>query len=720
MKRILLPLIASCISISLQANEPIVPVKTSTPPKIDGILDDECWQNQEPLTNFISFIPDFGKTLADKTYAYTSYDEENLYFAFRCLDSEPDKIKVTMDARDNIQQDDWVCINLDSFNDQQGLYALYANPLGCQMDSRFSSGMEDFSVDMVWYSEGRITEEGYTVEIRIPLKSIRFAKKEVVQMGVFFERYQSRTNTHVSVPELDPEQGYAFMGQLNTIEYTGVKHYTLLELLPAVTYSAKNAQEDGSFQSIERKPDVSLTAKYGITSQLVMDATVNPDFSQVESDAGQVDVNLRYDLYYDEKRPFFLEGQEYFNLAACNSTVIDPLRTMVHSRKIINPITGMKVTGKAGSKNTVAALYAMDQMPDDEQAAYGKYAHFPVFRYKRSLKDDSYLGFLYTGRELDSTFNRAAGFDGQIRTGKASMLDYQALFSQTKMNAGGETFGGHILGAKFYRGTSKMRYAFTAKDVSEDFYTSTGFLTRTGISYLTATVAPSFYPKAEFIRKVEIEGFTSLTRDRIYNMNETFNHLSALATFKGFHIMKLKYSYSTEVFLGERFKTGGLHYLWQYQINKQLFYTFLYRGTQRIYYSANPYQGYGKNLTGAIQYNPGEKLHSELILNYSDFYNKETKEQVYDYLISRLKLTYQVNKYLFFRGIIEHNNYHNTLLTDFLASFTYIPGTVVHLGYGSMYEKTQWDTNQDRYIESSNYLEMNRGLFFKASYLYRF
>jgi hypothetical protein len=93
---------------------------------------------------------------------------------------------------------------------------------------------------------------------------------------------------------------------------------------------------------------------------------------------------------------------------------------------------------------------------------------------------------------------------------------------------------------------------------------------------------------------------------------------------------------------------------------------------------------------------------------------------VYDYLISRLKLTYQVNKYLFFRGIIEHNNYHNTLLTDFLASFTYIPGTVVHLGYGSMYEKTQWDTNQDRYIESNNYLEMNRGLFFKASYLYRF
>jgi hypothetical protein len=270
------------------------PVKTNSPLKIDGILDEEVWINNQGISGFRTFIPDFGKELPYNTIVWLAYDDENIYFAFRCYDNEPDKIKVSMDARDNIRQDDWVCVNLDSFNDQQTLYCIYVNANGIQMDTRFAAGIEDLGIDLVWYSAGKIDDYGYTIEIQLPLKSIRFSNKEPVIMSAFFERYVSRLSTHVSFPELNPAKGYAFFGQMQPIQYDGVEHYKLIEILPSVTYSYKGAQEAGSMVTTENKPDAGLTFKYGITSQLILDAAINPDFSQVEADAGQVDANLRY------------------------------------------------------------------------------------------------------------------------------------------------------------------------------------------------------------------------------------------------------------------------------------------------------------------------------------------------------------------------------------------------------------------------------------------
>ncbi len=196
------------------ADPPLVPLKTETPPIIDGVLDDPVWQKAPSVTGFKTFIPDFDRDMPDKTIAYYAYDRENLYFAFKCYDSEPDKIKTSVTRRDNMYADDFVCINLDSFNDQQGLYALYVNPTGIQGDSRFAAGQEDRSVDFVWYSGGKIDDDGYSIEIRIPLKSIRFANKETVEMGILFERRVSRRSEHCMYPPMDPAQGYAFLTQM--------------------------------------------------------------------------------------------------------------------------------------------------------------------------------------------------------------------------------------------------------------------------------------------------------------------------------------------------------------------------------------------------------------------------------------------------------------------------------------------------------------------------
>lgn len=171
---------------------PLIPYKTDTPPVIDGILNDPVWQKAPHETGFKTYYPDYGIEMVENTVVYYAYDMENLYFAYRCFDSQPDKIKASVTNRDNIYSDDWICVNLDSFNDQQSLYVFYCNPMGIQGDSRFEGGQEDYSVDVVWYSEGRIDDMGYSIELKIPLKSIRFSHKEVVEMGVIFERKISR------------------------------------------------------------------------------------------------------------------------------------------------------------------------------------------------------------------------------------------------------------------------------------------------------------------------------------------------------------------------------------------------------------------------------------------------------------------------------------------------------------------------------------------------
>ena len=194
----------------VSANDALIPLRTDTPPVIDGKLDDAVWQQAPSVTGFKTFFPDYGKDMPDPTVVYYAYDRENLYFAFRCFDSEPDKIKTSVTRRDNVRPDDWICINLDSFNDQQSLYGFYVNPAGIQGDTRFANGREDDGIDLIWYSAGHIDDKGYTLEIKIPFKSIRFANREIVEMGVVFERRVSRRAEQGTYPPLKPERGMFF------------------------------------------------------------------------------------------------------------------------------------------------------------------------------------------------------------------------------------------------------------------------------------------------------------------------------------------------------------------------------------------------------------------------------------------------------------------------------------------------------------------------------
>ena len=325
-------LAALLLVLASQVNAQVKSVYTETPPVIDGVLDDAMWQNSLISTDYKTFVPDYSQDMPYKTVTYMAHDDENLYFAFKAYD-DPNLVKTSISARDKIRADDWICINLDSFDDSQSLYGFYINPNGIQMDSRFSAGKDDYGIDMIWYSAGKVDADGYTIEIRIPFKSIRYTSKGGnVNMGVIFERKISRFSIQGTYPALDPKQGMSFLTQTLPLKYDRVKKSVLLEILPAITYANNRTHVDGDYVSDDNF-EPSLTMKYGLTSDLVLDVTINPDFSQVEADASRVEVNQRFAVNYPEKRPFFLEGNEQYNFAS--SGMFSPIRKIVNTRSIV-------------------------------------------------------------------------------------------------------------------------------------------------------------------------------------------------------------------------------------------------------------------------------------------------------------------------------------------------------------------------------------------------
>jgi hypothetical protein len=693
------------------------PYRTDRAPLIDGRLDEPMWEKALQVTNFVTFIPDFGRLQAERTVAYMAYDHDNLYFAFKCYDDHPELIKAAVSRRDDVASDDFVCINLDTFGDQQSLYAFYVNPYGIQGDSRFANNKEDFSIDLQWESAGHIEADGYTVEVRIPLKSIRYTSGDVVRMAVLMERCISRRQEHGGYPALDPKMGYTFLPQLAPLEYEGLAHASVLEVLPAFTYARRSARINGD---MVREPDErkwSLTTKIGLTSSLVLDATLNPDFSQVEADAGQVDANLRYNLYFPEKRPFFLEGIEEFNVGATQNS---PLLTLLYTRSIVDPKSGVKLTGKLASKDTVALLHAEDKAgpsPDPDLPPL-KDPSVSALRYKHALWGDGYLGLFATERDQGPRRNRVGGSDGQFRVSPSGSLSFHAFASSTHFDQTAPSDHGQALGLEYRHDTSTLGLNAGAHTVSRDFQADAGYLTRTGFASGLISVSPKFYPGAGWIRRVDpLLGFSAL-RDFPSGLTEQDHAIGVTTIFSGNGSASATYDDASEIFLGQRFRTSGLTLTAQSQLNRWLAFSAKHRSGQAIWYTATPAQGRGSQSTFQTVLQPLDTLNVTLSWTHANLYREDTGEELFDYPIARIRITYQPNEHFFLRAITERNAYKRQILTDYLASYTYVPGTVVYLGYGSLYKKVAWESGM--YRDADHYLEMQRGLFFKASYLYRF
>ncbi|HSK08824.1 MAG TPA: DUF5916 domain-containing protein [Vicinamibacterales bacterium] len=692
---------------------PLQPARVSVPPRIDGVLDDEAWTQSPQVTGFKTWMPDYGREMGDQTIAWYAYDAENLYFAFKAFDREPGKIKASMASRDSIRPDDWICINLDSFNDQQALYAFYVNPLGIQMDSRYAAGRDDVGFDAVWYSAGRIDADGYTIELRIPFKSIRYSGGDPVTMSVVFERFVSRRREGGTWPALDPKAAGNFLIQGRPIVFGDIRHYKLLEVLPDATYSRHDVASGGRLRNETSAGDLGVSVKYGLTAQLTADGTYNPDFSQVEADAGQIDVNLRHALFFAEKRPFFLEGQEVFNLGgpAQHST----LQSIVYTRNIVNPVGGVKVSGKLAAADTFAALYAVDESGEGQGGA--THAQFSTIRYKRGLNQDAYLGGFYAGREQGDVYNRVAGADGLLRLNQSTWFGFHGFGSSTRHEGDREGAAGHALGVDFTRETRRLTVYANAFDVSKTFAADSGYLTRNGVAAVTGYVAPRFYPRKGIVQRAQPSLTTVQMRDAYSGLWEGYNEAGLTLSLRRAASLAFLYNYSTEVFNGREFGTGGYSAQGSIQLTNRVRIQGSVTGRDAIYYAADPFGGRSRRGSLSVVYQPSDQWNQLLSLTYANFDRGGEGGRLYDYTIARSRTTFQLNRFLFFRGIVEYNSFRRELLTDLLASFTYIPGTVLHVGYGSLYERTRWNGVED--VRDSRLREARRGLFLKASYLWR-
>jgi hypothetical protein len=412
------------------------------PPTIDGKLDDDVWKSAVVLKDFYQIQPGDNIAPSKPTEVMLGYDARFLYVAFHCYD-EPDKVRANIPKRDDIWNDDYVGILFDTFNDKRKAYEFDFNPLGVQADGIWTDGQgEDFSLDVVLESKGMVTTDGYTIEVAIPFKSIRYVGGKDTLWGVHFWRRIKRFNNELDMwmpMSRDISSWLAQAGHLTGFE--GLATERTLELIPSLTLSetgkrkapitAAQIAQGGRFVNEPIKFDPGLTGKYSLTPRVTLDFAINPDFAQVESDQLVVQANQRFPIFFSEKRPFFLEGIDIF------STQI----AAVHTRAIIDPDYAVKLTGKI-DRNTFGLLIASDNGPgnfsEDERPKadprfLDKNASVGILRLKRDIgKSDSFIGFLGTYRRFVDTYNGLGGFDGRFRIDKQTTFSWQVLGTRSR------------------------------------------------------------------------------------------------------------------------------------------------------------------------------------------------------------------------------------------------------------------------------------------------
>jgi len=389
--------------------------KVQSPPQIDGRLDDYCWELAESTTGFIQLFPDDGKLATEQTIIQAMYDNQNLYFGIECLDSQPEKIDTRLVPRDSDPYPgDLIGIVLDTFHDHQNAYCFWTNPRGIRMDFRsyddFAQGWRgrDFSWDGVWWSEAQITDRGWTVEVAIPFKTLRFPRDKKQIWGINVQRYQKAKGEDSHWAPITREDGGVLKvskaGHLVGLE--NLKQGLHLELLPYGIFRYNENSEGNAPVYVQRagkrEGDVGLNVKYGITSHLTADLTINPDFGHIEGDEEQINLT-RFELFLKEKRPFFMESKNLFS----------PMN-FFYTRRIRSPRFGANLTGKIGDYS-IGFLTAQDR-EEGATPAYG------VFRLQRDILEKSSIGFIGVGKGgNEGEYNRAIGTDVSLRLRRSAM-----------------------------------------------------------------------------------------------------------------------------------------------------------------------------------------------------------------------------------------------------------------------------------------------------------
>jgi hypothetical protein len=686
------------------SKEPQVIPKLSRSPKIDGILDNPLWEKEAlKIENFFQLSPKEMGIPSEKTTVYIAYDEKNIYFAFRCYDSDPEKIRASITNRDKCIEDDWIAIFLDTFNEKRRAFSFIINPLGIQMDcirtEEGGSDRMDDSWDTVFYSNGKIDEEGYTVEAAFPFKSFRFPDEEKKTWGLTLGRNIPRKGEVILWPEFSRKIP-GLLSQAKEILILGeVEKGKNFELMPIMT-SLKTKDD-----KIDIQPGMNF--KWGISSDVTMDLTINPDFSQIEADVPQIDVNLRYALRYTEKRPFFLEGMEIFRF---------PEIEMVYTRRIIDPAGGAKLTGKMG-RFTYGLLSAYDVNPTESlwevqngNNGSDKNALFNIFRLKTDVFKESYIGFCLADKEINGSYNRVAGIDGQFKFKNKFFLSFQALGSKTK-NDNEVTEIAPALFADFFYYSKHWGGGIYWLSFHPDFEASSGFVNRVDFKSIGGYTHLSFYPEKKFLNQINL-GISGGRRFSYSGSNvlDEWIRTGLRLRFTEFNQMNIDFTREMENYEGINFHKSSLTVEGNLSVISWLPFGFHFQTGQSIFYDPDdPFLGWTNIYDLSMTLKPSKRLRVGLSFSKQTFWEERGGKQVFDFNVIRQRTTFQLSKSFSLRAIIDYNHFDKEMYGSFLISYVYRPGTVFFFGI---------DNNLVR-ENGGVYGQKNYSIFLKFSYWWR-
>ena len=766
--------LASAASLGILAGRPNVrAARTAQPPQIDGNLDDAVWQRATRITEFVQQSPLEGDPATEDTEVYIAYDDEHLYFGLYAHYSQPSMMRANRVDRDQaFFGDDLISVYFDTFLDQQRAYVFSVNGYGVQNDSileargggggsgsggrgggggrgGFSGGGRgsfsgvrwgDRSWDALYETGGTVVDDGWTAEMAIPFKSLRYPGNQTHRWGFqIARRIRGKDETVVWSPMSRDVSG--LLPQMGVLDgLSGLSTSRNLEILPTATAIRVDSLDRSSGGlTDEAQPEGGVNLKYGVTSNLTLDVTYNPDFSQIESDRPQIEVNQRFPLFYPEMRPFFLEGQEIFNMPG-------PVN-FVHTRTIVDPRYGGKLTGKVGN-TTMGVLVANDEAPGNLGDAYrasdfryGKTADVVIGRVRYDLYAESHIGAIVTDREFLGGYSRLGGLDGNFRLSDATSIGFRAITSQNRdcgeWGAQGclgafDDSAGNMFDVGLRSNGRNLTYFVAGYTIDPQFDTAVGFVRRRDIKAGTGNVGYRWWPESWLINWGPTFNYTrnwnfeNVLEDEMANAGVNFSFAKNIRVNAG---------YSRDM---ERF--GGINFNKEYYslggnvstIRELSIGGFFSYGDQVRYDLANPANSFlGTGGRGGVfmSLRPFSRLQSQINVSTSNLIDPFSDTEIFDVKIYRALTTFQFTDRLLLRNILEYNTFQRTMGANVLFTYRINSGTVFFIGYDDRYQQGDliFDNTNSQYAYLGNpvfyttdLMRTNRAFFTKISYLFRY
>jgi hypothetical protein len=702
---------------------------------IDGALDEPAWQSAARLTGFHQYEPVDGRRAEEQTEVLVFYSPTHIHFGIIASANDPSTVRATLADRDNIGSDDRVTIYLDTFNDRRRAFMFGVNPLGVQEDGvrtegavsagSIFGGSVDLNPDYLYDSKGQVTPQGYIVEVRIPFKSLRFPSSGPQRWGINIVRDVASSGYRDTWTDVRRASA-SFLAQSGTMEgIENVERGVVTEVQPFITaILAGDIDESGRFERDDIEPDAGANLRFGFP-EFSLDATINPDFSQVESDVGLVTVNERFDLFVPEKRPFFLEGIELFSTP----------NQLVYTRQIAEPLGGAKLTGKRG-RYSVAYLTALDEASEGN-------ALFNIARVRADFGGNSLVGVTVTDRRHSLKENTVASADVRYVFGRLYYFEAQVAGAWTR-RAGSERVPTALWRLEYDRTGRSWGFNYALNGIENGFESDAGFVPRANIVEVHAFNRFTLYGG----RGALVENFTFFGGpNRLWEYGDLLyaspveggEQLGGYTIFRGG--WRLNWGVFRNLVIFDRAFFEGIQTgpeggpvapydaprelsnlwgdslslttpvfgKWQASLGTAMFETPIF---------SEGSEGRETRVTGSLMLRPTAGIRVEALGVYSKIDRDRDDSEFARTVIPRLKIEYQPTRALFFRMIGEWSDERRdalydartgdplwagaepiaasedrTLNADWLISYEPAPGTVAFLGYGSTMDAppgTRW------------------------------